>query len=162
MSSPPWMPLNIGDYRANTTHLNATQHGAHLLLTMHYWQEGGLPDDDEQLARIACMTTSKWRRHGPVIRAFFGEGWRHKRIDREIKEAVKRYQRRAKAGEKGNSVRWGHRNAIAMGSQSQPQSHPLRGSPSQGEEDLSGLRSRGSAGATLALVHDSRAAEDGR
>ena len=56
MSAPPWMPLYVGDYRADTTHLNATQHGAYLLLIMHYWQHGGLPDDDEQLARIACMS----------------------------------------------------------------------------------------------------------
>ena len=80
MSSPPWMPLYIGDYRADTTHLNAAQHGAYLMLIMHYWQQGGLPDDDEQLARIACMSNGEWRKNRAVIRAFFGEGWRHKRI----------------------------------------------------------------------------------
>ena len=80
MSSPPWMPLYIGDYRADTTHLNAALHGAYLLLVMHYWQQGGLPDDDEQLAGIACMSIGQWRENRPVIRPFFGEGWRHKRI----------------------------------------------------------------------------------
>jgi uncharacterized protein YdaU (DUF1376 family) len=70
MSSPPWMPLYIGDYRADTTHL----------LIMHCWQQGGLPDDGEQLARIACMSITEWCENRAVIRAFFGEGWRHKRI----------------------------------------------------------------------------------
>jgi uncharacterized protein YdaU (DUF1376 family) len=162
MSSPPWMPLYIGDYRADTTHLNAVQHGAYLLLIMHYWQQAGLPDDDEQLARIACMTIAEWRKHRPVIRAFFGEGWRHKRIDQEIERAVEKYRRRAKAGKKGNSVRWGGRNAIAMGSQSQPQSHSLRESPSQREEDLSGLGSRAGGAPTLMVVQGSRAVEDGQ
>jgi uncharacterized protein YdaU (DUF1376 family) len=131
MSATPWMPLYIGDYRADTTHLSAAQHGAYLLLIMHYWQQGGLPDDDEQLARIACMTIQEWRKHRPVIRAFFGEGWRHKRIDHEIAAAKDRYDRRAKAGKKGNSARWSHRNAIALGSQPQPQSQHRN--PSQGE-----------------------------
>src|SRR4051812_24233560 len=119
MSSPPWMPLYIGDYRADTTHLNAAQHGAYLMLIMHYWQQGELPDDDEQLARIACMSIGEWRKNRAVIRAFFGEGWRHKRIDHEIDRAIEKHQSRAKAGKKGNLVRWGRRNAIAMGSQLQ-------------------------------------------
>jgi uncharacterized protein YdaU (DUF1376 family) len=74
------MPLYIGDYRADTTHLNAAQHGAYLLLIMHFWQQAGLPDDHEQLARIACMSNTEWRKYRPVIRAFFGEGGRHNRI----------------------------------------------------------------------------------
>jgi uncharacterized protein YdaU (DUF1376 family) len=73
------MPLYIGDYRADTKYLNAAQHGAYLLLIMRYWQQGELPDD-EQLARIGCISIAQWRRHRPVIRAFFAEGWRHKRI----------------------------------------------------------------------------------
>jgi uncharacterized protein YdaU (DUF1376 family) len=162
VSSPPWMPLYIGDYRADTTHLNAVQHGAYLLLIMHYWQQAGLPDDDQQLARIACMSIGEWRKHRAVLRAFFGEGWRHKRIDREIEQAVVKYRRRAKAGKKGNTVRWGGRNAIAMGSQSQPQSHSLRESPSQREEDLSGLGSRAGGAPTLTVVQGSRAVEDGQ
>jgi uncharacterized protein YdaU (DUF1376 family) len=80
MSAPPWMPFHIGDYRAETAHLNATQHGGYLLLIMHYWQQGRLPDDDEQLARVACMPIREWRKNRAVLRALFGDGWRHERI----------------------------------------------------------------------------------
>ncbi len=146
MSTRPWMPLYVGDYRADTTHLNAAQHGAYLLLIMHYWQQGCLPDDDAQLARIACMSPAEWRRHRPVIRAFFGEGWRHDRCDEEIERTAASYNRRAEAGRRGGKAKakrapQNSSNATAMlkqgakqcSSKSQPQSHPLRGSPSQGE-----------------------------
>jgi uncharacterized protein YdaU (DUF1376 family) len=125
MSLLSWMPLYVGDYRGDTPHLNAAQHGAYLLLIMHYWQHAGLPDDDEQLARIACMPLAEWRRNRQLIRAFFSDGWRHKRIDKELAGAVESYEKRSQAGRKGNAKRWGTgRNAIAMGSQPQPQPQP--------------------------------------
>lgn len=142
MSARPWMPLYIGDYQADTRHLSAVQHGGYLLLIMHYWQRGGLPDDDSQLARIACMAPSEWRRHRPVIRSFFGDGWRHARIEQEIAEAEEAYERRAKAGRAGGKARAERKqcssnatiSAQAMLKQSQPQSQDLRSIPIQGEQ----------------------------
>jgi uncharacterized protein YdaU (DUF1376 family) len=95
--NPPWMPLYIADYRADTAHLSASEHGAYLLLIMHYWQTGGLPDDDRQLARICCMTPAQWKAARPIISTFFHDGWRHKRIDAELSHAADVIEKRKAA-----------------------------------------------------------------
>ena len=104
--SPPWMPLYIADYRADTAHLNAAEHGAYLLLIMHYWATGSLPDDDRKLARIACMTGRQWHRARPTIQAFFENGWEHRRIKMEFQRLQKvslQYQIR---GHQAAKKRW--------------------------------------------------------
>jgi uncharacterized protein YdaU (DUF1376 family) len=82
------MTLWVGDYLAGTVCLSGAQHGAFLLLIMHYWLTGGLPDDDRQLACIARLSLKQWLRNKPVIQAFFSSGWRHNRLDEEFRRAA--------------------------------------------------------------------------
>ncbi len=82
-----WMPLYIGDYLKDTRRLSTLEHGAYLLLIMEYWQQGGLPDDDAQLARIAGLSLSEWRSVRPTLSSFFTNGWNHERIERELAQA---------------------------------------------------------------------------
>jgi uncharacterized protein YdaU (DUF1376 family) len=104
------MSLHIGDYLKDTTHLDATLHGAYLLLIMHYWVKGSLPDDDVRLARIARMSLTQWRKARPILEAFFFDGWRHKRIEREIAEAIERYEKFARAGRASAHARSAKKN----------------------------------------------------
>jgi uncharacterized protein YdaU (DUF1376 family) len=98
-----WMPLYIADYLADTAHLTAAQSGAYLLLIMHYWQSGSLPDIDGALARIARMTPAEWKRNRATIQSFFHDGWRHKRIDKEIVRAADISASRAAAAKRRHS-----------------------------------------------------------
>jgi uncharacterized protein YdaU (DUF1376 family) len=100
----PWMPMYWGNYHADTAHLSTVQHGAYLLLIGHYWQHGGLPDDDAQLANITRLPLEEWLRHRPVLHAFFYGAWKHKRVDAELfrNETIK--AQRAAAGSKGGTV----------------------------------------------------------
>lgn len=82
--SRPWMPLYVADYLADTGHLTAAEHGAYLLLIMHYWTRKGLPKDERQLARIARLSPEEWSASRDTLAALFGEGWTHKRIDGEL------------------------------------------------------------------------------
>jgi uncharacterized protein YdaU (DUF1376 family) len=99
-----WMPLYIGDYLQDTRHLTTRQHGAYLLLIFHYWTTGGLPDDEAQLARITQLSVDEWRRDRGVLRAFFHDGWHHKRLDHQLRQQHEAHMRRVAAGSKGGTV----------------------------------------------------------
>lgn len=147
--SRAWMPLYIGDYVADTQHLTTVQHGAYMLLIMHYWQHGPLPLDDATLRRITKLDDQGWRRNRQAVLAFFHEGsWpadslhgmkasakqllskclRHKRLDDEREKAEIIRTKRQIAGQiggrwprgKANGYDHNHQaNAKRMGTQSQ-------------------------------------------
>ena len=99
-----WMPFYWGDYFRDTRHLNRGQHGAYLLLIGHYWTTGGLPDNDDQLARISGSTPEEWQADKPVLKALFYDGWKHKRVEAELRRSTENYNRLAAAGQKGGLV----------------------------------------------------------
>jgi uncharacterized protein YdaU (DUF1376 family) len=128
--SPPWMPLYIADYRADTAHLSAAEHGAYLLLIMHYWSTGGLPDDDRPLARIACMSVAEWRRARPTLAGFFQNKWTHKRINSELARAAEISSKRRASAEQ----RYSKRNANAEQVDTHARASPPSPSPREDSE----------------------------
>lgn len=103
--SPPWMPLYVGDYRLDTARLSAAEHGAYLLLIMEHWASGALPDDDRDLARIACMSDREWKITKPRIQRFFVNGWKHKRVLAELQKAADTIGKRRAAAVQMHSKR---------------------------------------------------------
>lgn len=87
MSNRAWMPLHLDAYLADTGHLTTLEHGAYLLLIMHYWRNGSLPDDERMIARIARLSKDEWAESRDVLATLFREGWKHKRIDEELAKA---------------------------------------------------------------------------
>lgn len=95
MSKRPWMPLYVADYMAKTAHLTVAEHGAYMLLIMNYWHNGGLPDDENKIARIARMSAKQWSASKETLKAFFGNNWKHSRIDQEIAQAIEISRKRS-------------------------------------------------------------------
>lgn len=71
-----WMPLYIADYLSDTSHLNAFEHGAYLLLLLHEWRTGHLPNNMKRLCGVTrtefllSHTPSRaqeWLEYGPSI-----------------------------------------------------------------------------------------------
>jgi uncharacterized protein YdaU (DUF1376 family) len=103
--TPPKMPIHIGDYKRDTGHLRAAEHGAYLLLLFHHWSTGGLPNDDRQLSAIACMSTAEWKRAKPILAPFFRPGWIHGRVMADLEKANESYEKLAAAGAKGGKAK---------------------------------------------------------
>jgi len=140
-----WMPFYVGDYLRDTGHLSPAEHGAYLLLILHYWTSGKpLEDDDNKLRRIARMTAREWDVSRETLAAFFtiAEGiWKHKRIDSELGRAERRSIATSKAGSKGAAKRWQtHSKGITNASQGHWQNDAQSQSQSQspdGEKNIS-------------------------
>lgn len=69
------MPLHIDAYLADTGHLTTLEHGAYLLLIMHYWRNGGLPGDEALIRRYARLSVEQWSKSRHVLAALFNDGW---------------------------------------------------------------------------------------
>ena len=109
-----WMPLYVGDYLRDTRDLNTLQHGAYLLLIMHYWQHDALPADDARLAAITGLSVAQWRRIREPVQAKFSDGWRHRRIEAELVKVDRAVMQRRLAGHRGG-IKSGIARAVAQG-----------------------------------------------
>lgn len=119
MTARPWMPLYIADYLADTAHLTTAEHGAYLLLIMHYWRNEGLPADEEQLRRITRMSARAWASSRDHLRSLFGDNWRHTRIDHELQQAIEKSRTNSANAKRRHS----ERKPVADVSQTHSQSH---------------------------------------
>lgn len=107
------MPLDVPDYLSDTGHLTTVQHGAYLLLIMHYWKRGALPEADDQLAAITRMTAAGWKQAKPIIQSFFFEGWKHKRVEQELAKAAEISSKRRHAAEQMHAKKDANAHASA-------------------------------------------------
>jgi len=98
------MPLYVGDYLGDTSHLSQGQHGAYLLLLMHYWQKGSLPADKQSCYRIAqAFGKQSMSNADAVIGEFFsliGGRYRNARLDAELARVAVSHNKRVRAGQK--------------------------------------------------------------
>jgi uncharacterized protein YdaU (DUF1376 family) len=101
----PWMPFYIADYLADTNHLSTAEHGAYILLIMHYWVKGGLPKNEEAIRRITRMTPRQWAQSGNTLASLFLPEWRHGRCDKELAKAKKLGQIKSANAHRGHLTR---------------------------------------------------------
>ncbi len=109
MAALPYMQLYVADYLADTAHLNASQHGAYLLLLMNYWQRGkALPNNDDRLAIIARMSPKEWAANRAVVVEFFEVSdteWVHSRVDHDLLEVQRKSDTNKRNGKNGGRPR---------------------------------------------------------
>lgn len=148
MAEFPALPLWTDAYMGDTQHLSMEESGCYLHILMVSWRRSdcAVDDDDEQLARICRISTTKWRKIRVVLEPFFtripGENGgcgklTQKRLQKEYKNASKKSQQ---AKDAANS-RWlktketGNADAYAGGIPPYPYPYPYKKALcDQGEE----------------------------
>lgn len=121
MPALPYMQLYVAEYLADTAHLNATQHGAYLLLLMNYWQRGkALLNSNDRLANVARMSNDEWMSVRHVLAEFFtvtDEEWIHKRVEADLAKVAERSGKASEAGRASAAKRYGTPNKCSTGVQ---------------------------------------------
>ena len=116
--SKAWMPIYWGDYLADTSNLTTLEHGAYLLLIAHYWQHGGIPNDDRQLHRITRCPNNQWKKVWANLQPYFSVQrnnsgsveLKQKRLELELEKAELIALKRKLNGAKGGWANRGKTN----------------------------------------------------
>lgn len=129
MSKPDsWMPLYVGDYIADTMHLNTEEHGAYLLLLLTAWNRGGrLPNNDAQLALICRADKKAWARIKGSVLPFFnvdGEFLVQSRLMAEYENSKRIYATKVANGQKGGRKSRTEKEPAGSGSLNPPDTRP--------------------------------------
>lgn len=87
------MPTHVGDTLKDAMGMSATEFGAYMLLQLYYWENDGLPTDDETLCRIAHVHPPQWGKFRSKLARFFGHpmtggSWVHYDLDLKISKAA--------------------------------------------------------------------------
>jgi uncharacterized protein YdaU (DUF1376 family) len=110
MNVQDWYPFFVVEYRRDTYHLTAAQHGIYRQLIDEYMiSRKPLPDHDLSLAGIARVSAQEWAVHREVVRAFFqardGKLF-HKRCEQELHAQRMRAAKRSQDAKEAATVRW--------------------------------------------------------
>ncbi len=108
MAEFPALPFFTDAYLADTRHLTTEEHGVYLLLLMCAWRTRGcaLRDEDRMLARIAGVSSGKWRKLRPAMLEFFtveAGYWRQKKLSKVYETVSKKVERNRLNGAKGGA-----------------------------------------------------------
>ncbi|MFA5801555.1 MAG: DUF1376 domain-containing protein [Thermoleophilia bacterium] len=102
MAEFPFFRFFVGDYQSDTDHLSTEEHGAYLLLLMHYWRKGFLKKDPSKLKNICKLSRFKFNKYFPTLMEFFEESdgfLINKRMEKELQYAGKKSEHARRAAQ---------------------------------------------------------------
>jgi len=106
MAEAPIWPVATDAFIADTTHLDAEETGAYMMLLMCLWRQGGegLEDNPKKLARMARVPSRKWNKVWESISPLFqiNDGLlTQKRVSKDIVKIRERIHQARTNGERG-------------------------------------------------------------
>jgi uncharacterized protein YdaU (DUF1376 family) len=101
----PFMPLYTADLLRKTQALAPVDIGVFVLLVVHYWEHGEMPDDPQTLAIITKTSAEDWpRSYARAMAAFHNY---QAAIDALYEKQARTYKQRVVAGKAGVNARTG-------------------------------------------------------
>jgi uncharacterized protein YdaU (DUF1376 family) len=102
----PYMSIPTDSVISDTTHMSAEQFGARMRIWIALWRHGGeLPDNDDQLARIAGVSRARWAKIAAAVTGgMIRQGG--KIFDETILEGLRQARKRSAAGKVAAEARW--------------------------------------------------------
>lgn len=149
----PWFPQ---DFASATAHWAFAERGAYRTLLDAQWTLGGLPDDEQRLARIVGMTADEFAEVWPMVSTKFelvNGQLQNKRLEEHRVEALRLKQSRARGAHTANAKRGAH---IKESERSAPQPAVAKHS---GERDAERTHPSPSPSPSGEEIHTQRARE---
>ncbi len=117
----PWYPWFVSDWMSSGTARAMTleQRGLYRELLDHQWNDGSLPNDEQQLQRLGNATPAEWKRSWPVVRQKFVERddgrLVNARLERVRQQQTEKAAERSDQASRAAQARWSEREATRNG-----------------------------------------------
>lgn len=141
-----WMPMYVAEYLADTMHLSCEESGAYLHLLFHSWKVGTLPNDSEQLRRIARVERKPWPAVWKAVKGFWTEtdgGLVQGRLEHERNAWADKKEKNVAKAKAAVAAREARREAERISKQTSGSS--TRSSPRSPQDDLESIPSSSSS-----------------
>lgn len=105
MSSPPYMPVFVADFIADTQHLTCEQGGAYWRILMHLWRHGGfMRNDVTEVAQVVGLSVERWLLIGAPVMCLLNCSQAtitHRRLCDELDRAYGKSRQAREGGRRG-------------------------------------------------------------
>lgn len=106
----PYIPVFVHDFTHGTMDMSAEEVGGYLLLLLHQWDKGGIPNDDKKLMRIARVKAKALTEIKLKFRLCDDGMLRNERLERERVNVAAKYDKNKQSASNAARARWANRH----------------------------------------------------
>ena len=102
---PPYRKHYPARMLTGTRNFSTLEYGALVTLMDCFWCEGGLPDDDDEVRKLAKLSKSQWAKSRARLAEKFGPNWSHDELATERSDTAANIRSKRESGSLGGKAR---------------------------------------------------------
>jgi uncharacterized protein YdaU (DUF1376 family) len=102
---PPYRKHYPARMLTSTRNFSTLEYGALVTLMDCFWCEGGLPDDDDEVRKLAKLSKSQWAKSRARLAEKFGPDWSHDELVAERSATAANIRSKRESGRLGGNAR---------------------------------------------------------